>query len=56
MADVTEDDPNAQPEIEASEFEKYLANNPELGQEMMKVVVQLYNNPMKVSEVQPYIK
>lgn len=33
MADVTEDDPNAQVEpVEASEFQKYLASNPELGQ------------------------
>ena len=48
MADVTEDDANAQVEaVEASEFQKYLASNPELGKEMMKIIVHLYNNPMK---------
>ena len=57
MADVTEEDPNAQvPQVEASEFQKYLAANPELGQEMMKIIVELFNKPMKESEVQPHIK
>ena len=43
MVDVTEDDANAQVEApEASEFQKYLANNPELGYEMMKIVAHLY--------------
>ena len=52
MADVTEDDANAQvEEVEVSEFEKYLKSNPELGQEMMKIVVHLYNNPMKLTQV-----
>ena len=61
MADVTNGNAGTEnlggaPEIEASEFQKYLQGHPEFGQELMKIVVQLYNNPTKQSQVQPFIQ
>ena len=39
-----------------SEFMKYMSTNPEVSEQMMKILTTLYNNPMKVSEVQPFLQ
>lgn len=57
MADVTEDEGNQEVvQSDASEFQKYLMTHPELGHRMAELVVKLYNKPMKLSQVQPYIE
>ena len=39
-----------------SDFKKYLEQHPEGPEELMKILVSLYNNPMKQSQIQPYLK
>jgi len=51
MTDVTdgaEADTSAQ-ETTQSDFKKYLEQNPEGPEELMKILVSLYNNPTKQS-------
>ena len=62
MADVTsgnaagEGAGGAAGQVEASEFQKYLQQHPDFGKELMKIVVELYNQPTKQSQVQAQIQ
>lgn len=40
---------------ESSDFKKYLESNPQFSEELMKIMVTLYNNPMKQSKIQDYL-
>lgn len=39
-----------------SDFQRYMENNPEMSEQIMKIVSTLYNKPMKVSQVQQYLR
>ena len=39
-----------------SEFMKYMADNSECSEQIMRIMTTLYNNPMKISEVQPFLQ
>jgi uncharacterized protein YneF (UPF0154 family) len=41
---------------EGSDFKKYLIRNPQFSEELMKIMVTLYNNPMKQSKIQDYLR
>ena len=59
MADVTaevEENDTMPQEPPKSEFKKYMETHPEGAEEIMKILVSLYNNPMKQSQIQPYLK
>ena len=53
MADVANTPLNAEVEEAppVSDFMRYLENNPEMSNEIMKMVSTLYNTPMKISQV-----
>jgi hypothetical protein len=34
-----------------SDFRKYMESNPDVSEQMMKILTTLYNNPMKEKEV-----
>ena len=53
MADVTE--PKVEPEKELSDFQRYIEQNPQAAEKLMEIMVNLYNYPMKVSQVQPHL-
>ena len=36
--------------VQKSDFQKYLDNNPQLVEQLMRIVVNLYADPKKVSE------
>ena len=57
MADVAKDQVNNEEECAAvvSDFQKYMENNPDMANEIMKIVSTLYNTPMKISQVQPFL-
>ena len=39
-----------------SDLQRYMSQNPEMADELMKIIVQQYNNPKKISEVQNGIR
>jgi predicted RNase H-like nuclease (RuvC/YqgF family) len=49
--EVTETKP-----LESSEFKKYLEANPQFSEELMSIMVTMYNNPMKESQIQDQLK
>ena len=58
MADVTPsiDEHEAEVINVRSDFEKYLNKNGELGQQMAKILVTLYNQQVKPEDVKPTLK
>ena len=40
---------------EVSSFQRYV-ENPEVANQLMRILSNLYNRPMKISQVQPYLK
>ena len=58
MADVAKEQVNTEEEHvpEVSDFQKYMENNPDMANEIMKIVTTLYNTPMKISQVQPFLQ
>ena len=47
---------SATSEKDVSDFHRYLINNPEMAQQIMTMLATLYNKPMKISQVQPYLR
>lgn len=39
-----------------SDFQRYIENNPEVATQIMRILSNLYNRPMKISQVQPYLQ
>jgi uncharacterized protein YlxW (UPF0749 family) len=39
-----------------SEFKQYLMANPQFSEELVKILVKLYNHPLKQSQTQDYLK
>ena len=39
-----------------SDLQRYMTQNPQLAEELMKVIVSQYNNPKKISQVQEGIR
>lgn len=52
MADVTEAKVE---ERNLSDFQRYIEENPQAAEKIMNILTNLYNNPMKVSYVQPHL-
>jgi len=40
----------------STEFQRYMHDNPEAAQQLGKIISTLYSNPMKQSQVQPFLK
>ena len=55
MAEVTDQEPVAA-EPPKSPFHQYLIENPEMGNELARILVNLYHDPPKGSEVQQRVK
>ena len=58
MADVTSSKSVVQETAtvdERSDFLRYIQDHPEASEQMMDILSQLYNHPMKVSQIQPYL-